>query len=129
MTGIPPIISIVTPSYNRVDDLEHLYTSLKEQTIDKGLFELIVSDDGSIDTTEEMVKKWQADPSYSGVIPHCHWRDKALASLATMSMVRRQLRRLGNDLTTIRQPSALWSLVLDMLHRKRMTKRYLKEQG
>ena len=61
MTGIPPIISIVTPSFNRVDDLEHLYTSLKEQTIDKGLFELIVSDDGSTDTTEEMVKKWQAE--------------------------------------------------------------------
>ena len=61
MTGTPPIISIVTPSFNRVDDLEHLYTSLKEQTIDKGLFELIVSDDGSTDTTEEMVKKWQAE--------------------------------------------------------------------
>ncbi|MEC9376605.1 MAG: glycosyltransferase [Candidatus Neomarinimicrobiota bacterium] len=61
MTGIPPIISIVTPSFNRVDELEHLYTSLKEQTIDKGLFELIVSDDGSTDTTEEMVKKWQAE--------------------------------------------------------------------
>ncbi|CAA0306978.1 hypothetical protein ALT785_250090 [Alteromonas infernus] len=40
-----------------------------------------------------------------------------------MAMVRRQLRRLGNNLTTLRNPSPLWSLILDMLHRKKMTKR------
>ncbi|WP_218312470.1 NADH:flavin oxidoreductase/NADH oxidase family protein [Alteromonas antoniana] len=101
--------------------------SVAQRVIEKGC--ALVGMASALAFTPDLVKKWQADPSYSGVIPHCHWRDKALASLATMSMVRRQLRRLGNDLTTIRQPSALWSLVLDMLHRKRMTKRYLKEQG
>ena len=59
MTGISPLISIITPSYNRADELKYLYKSLKNQTIDKRVFEFIVSDDGSTDNTEEIVKKWQ----------------------------------------------------------------------
>jgi 2,4-dienoyl-CoA reductase-like NADH-dependent reductase (Old Yellow Enzyme family) len=73
--------------------------------------------------TPDLVKKWQQQWSYSGSIPHCSWSDKSLASLANMSMVRRQLRRLGNNLTTLRDPSPLWSLILDTLHRRKMTKR------
>ncbi len=73
--------------------------------------------------TPDLSKKWQQEWSYSGIIPHCTWKDKSLASLANMAMVRRQLRRLGNNLTTLRNPSPLWSLILDMLHRKKMTKR------
>ncbi len=73
--------------------------------------------------TPDLAKKWQQDWTYSGVIPNCGWKDKSLSSLANMSMVRRQLRRLGNDLTTIRRPAPLWSLILDMVHRKKMTKR------
>jgi len=73
--------------------------------------------------TPDLAKKWQQEWRYSGVIPHCTWKDKSLASLANMAMVRRQLRRLGNNLTTLRSPSPFWSLVLDMMHRKSMTKR------
>jgi len=73
--------------------------------------------------TPDLSKKWQQEWAYSGIIPHCTWKDKSLASLANMAMVRRQLRRLGNNLTTLRNPSPLWSLILDMLHRKKMTKR------
>ena len=72
---------------------------------------------------KDQAKKWQQEWAYSGIIPHCSWKDKSLASLANMAMVRRQLRRLGNNLTTLRNPSPLWSLILDMLHRKKMTKR------
>lgn len=75
--------------------------------------------------TPDLSRKWQQDWHYAGQIPQCQWRDKTLAGLANMAIVRRQLRRLGNDLTTMRRPSALWSLILDMLHKKRMTKRYL----
>lgn len=73
--------------------------------------------------TPNLAKKWQQEWTYSGFIPHCTWKDKSLASLANMAIVRRQLRRLGNDLTTLRSPSPLWSLVLDLIHRKKMTKR------
>ncbi len=64
MVESPPIISVVTPSYNRVHELKHLYQSLREQSVDSGLFEFIVSDDGSTDSTLETVKKWQAESQF-----------------------------------------------------------------
>ena len=75
-------------------------------------------------TTPDLAKKWQENPEYRGVILRCNRKDKTLASLISMSMVRRQLRRLGNDLSTLRNPSELWSLLLDAAHRAKMTRRY-----
>ncbi len=74
--------------------------------------------------TPNLVLKWQQMPSYKGHAPKCKWQDKTLASLVTMAMIRRQLRRLGNDLSTTREPGQWWSLLLDLLHRKKMTRRY-----
>ena len=59
MAGLPPIISIITPTYNRADELVHLYESLKKQTIELKLFEFVISDDGSTDITQSMVEEWQ----------------------------------------------------------------------
>ena len=64
MAGLPPIISIITPSYNRVDELKYLYNSLQEQSVDLKLFEFIVSDDGSTDSTRETVKHWQTESNF-----------------------------------------------------------------
>ena len=64
MAGLPPIISIITPSYNRVDELKYLYNSLQEQSVDLKLFEFIVSDDGSTDSTAETVKHWQTESNF-----------------------------------------------------------------
>lgn len=75
-------------------------------------------------STPELVKIWQQKPGFEATTVQCHWPDKTLASLVTMAMVRRQLRRLGNDLSTLEQPSALGSLVLDTVHRLRLTRRY-----
>lgn len=51
-----PLISVVTPTYNRKDELVHLFSSMKKQTLDPKFFEMIISDDGSTDGTEEYVK-------------------------------------------------------------------------
>ena len=64
MAGLPPIISIITPSYNRVDELKYLYNSLQEQSVDLKLLEFIVSDDGSGDSTEETVRHWQRESNF-----------------------------------------------------------------
>ena len=64
MAGLPPIISIITPSYNRVDELKYLYNSLQEQSVDLKQFEFIVSDDGSTDSTSETVKHWQTESNF-----------------------------------------------------------------
>ena len=50
-----PIISVVTPTFNRKEELVHLFNSMKRQTLDPKFFEMIISDDGSTDGTEEYV--------------------------------------------------------------------------
>lgn len=77
-------------------------------------------------STPDLVKKWQQNPMYRGQTPRCEWRDKPMASLATVAMVRRNLRRLGYDLTPSYKPTAWWSLVLDRVRNKSLTKRYRK---
>ena len=52
-------ITIHTASYNRAYILGKAYESLKAQTCKD--FEWIISDDGSSDNTEELVKSWQQE--------------------------------------------------------------------
>ena len=63
-----PVISVVTPTFNRKEELAHLFNSMKKQTLDPKFFEMIISDDGSTDGTEEYVKnlenKFQFNLSY-----------------------------------------------------------------
>ena len=63
-----PVISVVTPTFNRKEELAHLFNSMKKQTLDPKFFEMIISDDGSTDGTEEYVKnlenKFQFKLSY-----------------------------------------------------------------
>jgi len=57
MTRPTPVISIITPTFNRQNELIHLIDSIQCQTLDHELFELIISDDGSNDNTEEFVRE------------------------------------------------------------------------
>ena len=52
-------ISIITPTYNRADELDFLLKSISKQTYPLKNIEFIVSDDGSYDKTEKVVNKWQ----------------------------------------------------------------------
>ena len=52
-------ISIITPTYNRADELEFLINSISNQTIDLSNIELIISDDGSDDDTESVIRSWK----------------------------------------------------------------------
>lgn len=50
------ILTIITPTYNRVDKLHNLYKSLTEQTCKD--FVWLVVDDGSTDDTKEIMQNW-----------------------------------------------------------------------
>lgn len=69
---------------------------------------------------------WQTQPHATVSIPEPQFSDKAIASLATMAMVRRQLRRLGKGKSPKPSPSPMYSLISDRLRFSRMTKRYNK---
>ncbi|MFQ6609943.1 MAG: glycosyltransferase [Fidelibacterota bacterium] len=57
-------ISIITPSYNRKDELVHLIQSIQDQSVDHRLFEHIISDDGSTDGTKDLVTRLAGDLEY-----------------------------------------------------------------
>ena len=61
---VNPFISIITPTYNRAKELDALFESLSNQSIKKDKFELIISDDGSSDSTKEVVEKWVMKAEY-----------------------------------------------------------------
>ena len=63
---LAPLLTILTPSYNREKELSRLYDSLKKQTCKK--FEWLVVDDGSTDKTAATVRKWEKEGS---VCIHC----------------------------------------------------------
>lgn len=52
-------ISVVTPTFNRREELQRLLESLWNQTLNKETFEVIIACDGSTDGTIEMVKGFQ----------------------------------------------------------------------
>ena len=52
-------LTIHTATFNRAYILDQAYRSLKEQTIKD--FEWIITDDGSVDGTERLVRKWQEE--------------------------------------------------------------------
>lgn len=52
--GDKPFFSIVTPTYNRASLLPRLYQSLRQQDFDS--FEWVVIDDGSTDSTQDLIR-------------------------------------------------------------------------
>lgn len=53
------LITVFTPTYNRVKTLKRVYESLLNQTCKD--FEWLIIDDGSTDNTEKIVKAWKND--------------------------------------------------------------------
>ena len=53
------LISIITPTYNRADELDALLDSISNQTFPLDNIECIISDDGSVDNTDSIIKNWQ----------------------------------------------------------------------
>lgn len=51
-----PFLTVFTSTYNRADTLERTYKSLKRQTVKD--FEWLIVDDGSTDSTREIVADW-----------------------------------------------------------------------
>ena len=60
-----PIISIITPTFNRSIELDFLIQSISKQTLDNKYFEMIICDDGSTDDTYDRIKKWTNEVKFS----------------------------------------------------------------
>ncbi len=54
-----PVLSVVIPSYNRVEKLKECLLRLEEQSLEKSFYEIWVVDDGSTDETPQFLKEWK----------------------------------------------------------------------
>lgn len=54
-----PLITVFTPTFNRSNCLHNCYESLKKQSSHN--FEWLIIDDGSSDSTDKLIEKWQAE--------------------------------------------------------------------
>ena len=70
---------------------------------------------------------WQVQPDVIGHIPVVNWKDKTLSGLATMSLVKQDLRRLGRGKSPKLNASPLLALIKDQLRSAKLTKRYRKQ--
>ena len=59
-----PTISIITPTFNRADELEHLINSIAKQSLNHYLFEHIIVDDGSTDNSEELISNKSSEVDF-----------------------------------------------------------------
>ena len=72
---------------------------------------------------------WQTQAEFAPAIPNVNWQSKPLAGLATMAIIKRQLRRMSKGQLPQTNDSPLWSLVLDQINIKKRTQRYRKNLG
>lgn len=67
---------------------------------------------------------WREAKPEDGVVPAIKFKDKALAQLAMMSVVQRQLHRLGDGQRPLANASPIFSIIRDQLRNKLLARRY-----
>jgi glycosyltransferase involved in cell wall biosynthesis len=63
MSPDAPLVTVITPTYNRAHTLPRLFESLKRQSFDD--FEWVIVDDGSTDETAAVVERWGREAPFA----------------------------------------------------------------
>lgn len=74
----------------------------------------------------DLVSIWQNQPEFIPAAPNVQIKDKTIAGLATMALVKRQIRRLGQGKGAKENASAVFTLICDQIRSLKLTKRYKK---
>jgi hypothetical protein len=67
---------------------------------------------------------WREGRDEDHLEPDVGLKDKVLAALATMAIIRRQLQRVGAGKAPLPDANAVFTLVRDQLRGKRLVRRY-----
>ena len=75
----------------------------------------------------DMINLWYKKPEFRLNIPVISWSNKTLAALATMAIIKRQLRRMSQGDTPQLTDSPFLSLFIDQIKNRRRTKVYRRQ--
>jgi 2,4-dienoyl-CoA reductase-like NADH-dependent reductase (Old Yellow Enzyme family) len=98
---------------------------IAQQVIDSGV--QLVGMASALALIPDLPNKWQQNTNVLGVIPVVKWKDKTLSGLATMAIVKQQLRRVAANKSPNLKSSPLWALITDQIRSAKLTKRYKKQ--
>lgn len=77
----------------------------------------------------DLPSRWRNGEAPVIQLPSANWKDKAMASAASIAQTVRQLHRMGRGADPIRNPSPLWSLLCDRVRRKFLIRRLRRWRG
>ena len=72
----------------------------------------------------QLPHRWREGRDVAELAPKVGLKDKMLAAMATMSIVRRQLQRVGDGSLPLRDANVIYTLLRDQLRAKWFTRRY-----
>ena len=95
-----PSISVILPSYNRLDILKRVLKSLEEQNIPGERFEIVVSDDCSSDGTREFLQLYKRDNgnTFKYVLAKCNSGPACARNLALQKSKGELIIIIGDDI-------------------------------
>lgn len=96
--------------------------SVAETVLDQGV--AVVGMASALAAVPDLPRRWREGQSVDAPVVVVGWRDKAVAGLATMALVKRRLRAIAAGGRPARSYSAVCSLVIDQLRTRRLTARY-----
>ena len=72
----------------------------------------------------DLPNQWKNNSDAQAQLPNVAWKNKTMASIATMAITKRQLQRIGKGKQPKPSSSAVFSLIADQMRLKKLTKRY-----
>lgn len=98
--------------------------AIAQQVLSSGI--AVVGIATALSVAPDLPQQWRAGQALTAAQAPVNWKDKTLASIATMALVRRRLRTLGAGGNSGGGLSPAWTLLTDQLRAALMTRRYRK---
>jgi 2,4-dienoyl-CoA reductase-like NADH-dependent reductase (Old Yellow Enzyme family) len=98
---------------------------IAEKVLDEGV--AMVGIGSALAFNPDLPNRWKTSPDAKAVIPSVKWKDKTMAAVATMAIIKRQLQRMGKGKAPKSNLSPVISLIKDQLRLKKLTKIYRKQ--
>ena len=95
---------------------------IAEKVVDHGIAMAGIA--SALAITPDLPKRWQQGEKVAPSFPPFEWKNKTLAALANMAIVKFQLRRLGRGLSSQPSVAPWWALLLQQVILLRRAKRY-----